>query len=1072
MLKNKFNVFFGKQPGEKNLSLWVYGLTKEVAVFEVALLRKKGNFLLFITSTQDEAEDIQQDLNTFLPKDKNIYLFPLREKDKEGKRLVLLRQLNSKKDNILIVTSINALRQRIPSPSILDKSSFLLSNHQIISRDALLQQLVKKGYTFSPLVEEQGDYSYRGGIIDFYSFFYPHPIRIELFGERIESIREFDPLSQYSIKKRDEVILSSRDDKLLINEEEKPFLLSQILPSSTIIIFNEPKNIDNEIKNWKGTEIEEFNSLLKRPHLYLSTLFQKTSWMRPQRILSLSCSSIPSYQGHFELLAQDIKKWVAVGYKIVLLTSNQGQGERLKELFEEEGIKIPLLGNFSILKDFPSPVITLGDIREGFIIKETKQIFITDEDIFKRYKERRKRWTYPEEKKIKKWGELQKGDYVVHIDYGIGKFNGIKTLKVEEKKCDYFQINYKGSDRLYVPIDQLDRLHKYMGDSNSPPPIYSLEGGRWRQTKQGIKKAVQEIASSLLKLYSARKVVSGHSFSLDTSWQLKFEASFPYMETSDQLKSIQEIKRDMEDPHPMDRLLCGDAGYGKTEVALRASFKAVMDNKQVAILAPTTILVEQHYRTFTERMAAYPINIEMLSRFQTPLKQKEIIENLKKGKVDIVIGTHRLIQKDINFKDLGLIIIDEEQKFGVLHKKRLREFKKSVDVLTLSATPIPRSLYMSLMGIRPVSMMLTPPQERKNIGILVREYDDELIKEAIYKELERHGQVFYLYNRINNIYKIAEKIRTLIPEASIAISHGRMPTKQLEKVTRDFLEKKFDILVCTTIIESGIDMPNVNTLIVENAEQFGLAELYQLRGRVGRGKLKGYAYFLFNPAKVLTEEAKKRLEIISQFKEAGSGFHIAMQDLEMRGAGNLLGKEQHGHIVAVGFTLYSQLLSEEIKKLKGEKIHPSFPVNLNLGIEARIPSSYVPYEEQRFELYRTIGEIKNEEEILKFKERMRDCYGPLPEEVNNLVELLNIKIIVKSLGITSLRSDGSKIWANFSSFNPLTRDRREKIKKSLWPEVQPLPFDERNLIILKQGEGRELFISLRRVLQKLKNVVL
>ncbi|MEA1965252.1 MAG: transcription-repair coupling factor [Candidatus Aerophobetes bacterium] len=1047
-------------------------MTKEALTYGVASLKKREFFLLFITSTQDEAEDIQQDLNAFLPEDKNIYLFPQKEKDKEGKRLVLLHQLNSKKDNILIVTPVDALRQRVPSSSALSKSLFLLSNHQIISRDTLLHHLVKRGYTFSPLVEEEGDYSYRGGIVDFYPPFYPRPVRIELFGERVESIREFDSSTQSSIKKRKEVVLPPRNEESLVNERGEFSSLSQILPSSTVIIFNEPVDIENRIKNWKDIEIEGFKDLLKRPRLYLSTLFQKTSWMRPRHTLSLSCSSLPSYQGHFELLAQDIKKWRSAGYKIILLVPNQGQGERLKELFEEEGIKIPLSGNFSIFKDFPSPAITLGDIREGFIIEEIKQIFITDEDIFKRYKERRERWTYPEEKKVKKWTELQKGDYVVHIDYGIGKFNGIKTLKVEGKNCDYFQVNYKGFDRLYVPVDQLDRLHKYMGDSDSPPPIYSLEGGRWRQTTARVRKAARETASFLLRLYSIRKVVSGHSFSPDTSWQLKLELSFPYSETLDQLKAIQEVKCDMEDSHPMDRLLCGDAGYGKTEVALRASFKAVMDNKQTAVLVPTTILAEQHYRTFTERMAAYPINIEMLSRFQSPLKQKEITENLKKGKVDIVIGTHRLIQKDISFKELGLVIIDEEQRFGVTHKEKLKEFRKSVDVLTLSATPIPRSLYMSLMGIRPVSMIFTPPKERKNVKTLVREYDEELIREAICKELDRKGQIFYLYNRINKIYKIAEKVKRLVPQASIAISHGRMPTKELEKVTKDFLEKNYDILVCTTIIESGIDLPNVNTLIVENPEQFGLADLYQLRGRVGRGKLKGYAYFLFNPAKVLTEEAKKRLKVVSEFKEAGSGFRIAMQDLEMRGAGNLLGKEQHGHIAAVGFTLYSQLLSEEIKKLKGEKVSLPFPVSLNLRIEGRIPPSYVPYEEQRFELYRTIGEIEKEEEILKFKERMRDSYGPLPEEVNNLVELLKIKIIVKSLGITCLRSDGSRIWANFSPLNPLSQDKRERIKKSLWPEVRPLPSDERNLIILKQGEGRELLVSLRRVLQKLKNLVL
>ncbi|MCK4522889.1 transcription-repair coupling factor, partial [Candidatus Aerophobetes bacterium] len=586
------------------------------------------------------------------------------------------------------------------------------------------------------------------------------------------------------------------------------------------------------------------------------------------------------------------------------------------------------------------------------------------------------------------------------------------------RKCDYFQVDYKGTDRLYIPLDQLDRLHKYMGDSDHPPPIYSLEGGQWRLIKRRVRKAARDLASSLLRLYSIRKVIPGYHFSPDTDWQLEFEASFPYQETPDQLRAIHEVKQDMESPSPMDRLVCGDAGYGKTEVAMRAAFKVVMDNKQVAMLVPTTILAEQHYRTFRERMAAYPIRIEMLSRFQGPKEQKDIVTSLKNGGVDIVIGTHRLIQKDIEFKDLGLVIIDEEQRFGVIQKKRLRELRSSVDVLTLSATPIPRSLYMSLMGVRSMSMIVTPPKERLNVETQVAEYNEELIRGAIIEELGRKGQVFYLYNRIEGIYRVAEKIKALVPQIKVAVAHGRMPSRELEKVIRDFLERRYNVLTCTTIIESGIDMPNVNTLIVEGAEQFGLADLYQLRGRVGRGRLRGHAYFLFTPAKSLTHEARKRLEVINQFKEPGSGFRISMQDLEIRGAGNLLGREQHGHIAAVGFTLYSELLSEEIKKLRGEKVKPSLPISLDLKVEARIPSSYVPYQEQRFELYRRIGEIRNHEEILKLKEELRDRYGPLPAETKNLLSLLRIKLIAKELGIVCLRSKGSKIWTTFSPFTP------------------------------------------------------
>jgi len=1050
---------------------WLYGLTQEAKSYGVALLRKelKVPFLLVFPS-ESEAENTYQDLLTLLPSDGKIFLFPSQEKDQTGKRLKILHQLG-KEDNILVVSSLDALRQKVPPLFILDRDSLLVKRGEKINRDTLIKHLTEGGYEFSPLVEEKGDYSFRGGIVDFYSPLYLKPIRIELFGDTVESIREFNPETQSSVGKKREVVLSSKDE-LALSKKTKGRLCSlpEAFPSFAIIL-DEPGEIQDQLKMRANPEDKVLKPILESPHLYLSTLPRKTSWMKPRESMSLSCSSLPSYQGHFDLLAADIKSWRKRKYKIILLAPNRGQGERLKELFEEKDLEIPLKEKFSIYEDFSPLLISLGDLRRGFVFHEIKQVLITDEDIFKRYRERRQRWVGEEEKKIERWTELRKGDYVVHIDHGIGKFSGIKTLKVQGRKCDYFQVNYKGSDRLYIPLDQLDRLHKYMGDSDHPPPIYSLEGGQWRLTKRRVRRAARDLASSLLRLYSIRKVIPGHHFSPDTDWQLEFETSFPYQETPDQLRATHEVKQDMESPSPMDRLVCGDAGYGKTEVAIRATFKVVMDNKQVAMLVPTTILAEQHYRTFRERMAAYPIRIEMLSRFQGLKEQKDIIAGLKNGEVDIVIGTHRLIQKDINFKDLGLVIIDEEQRFGVIQKKRLRELRSSVDVLTLSATPIPRSLYMSLMGVRPISTIFTPPQERLNVETQVAEYDEELIRKAIIEELERKGQVFYLYNRIEGIYRVAEKIKMLVPQSKVAVAHGRMPSRQLEKVTRDFLERRYDVLTCTTIIESGIDMPNVNTLIVEGAEQFGLANLYQLRGRVGRGKLRGYAYFLFTPAKLLTHEVRKRLEVINQFKGPGSGFRIAMQDLEIRGAGNLLGREQHGHIAAVGFTLYSELLSEEIKKLRGEKVKPSLPISLDLRVEARIPSSYVPYQEQRFELYRRIGEIRKSENILKLKEELRDRYGPLPPETKSLIGLLRIKLVAQQLGIVCLRSKGSKIWTTFSPFTPLNQDSREKIKRKLSPEVQPFPLDERNLIISKKGKGKELLVSLEKILQRLKDVL-
>ena len=1052
---------------------WLWGLSREAKSYTVALFWRKTNLsLLLVTLSHSQADDIYQDLCAFLQGKESIFLLPSQEEDQRGERLKILHELR-KKRHLLVVSSLSAVLQGVPPLSFFDENIRMLRTGGTFNRDSLMKYLIKGGYKFSPLVEEAGDYSFRGGIVDFFSPLYPHPIRVEFFGDKIDSIREFNSQTQCSLKRRKEIVLSPKDELVLSREKKEEFSpLFEVFPHPSRIVLDEPVLLQNHLKTLNPEHLTAWHKLLSLPEcLYLSTLPEKTSWIKPESTLVLSSSPLSSYQGHLDLLLQDIRSWSEKKYNIIILSSNRGGGERLKKLFAERGMDISLRDSFSLMEKSPLPFIGIGDLRRGFVFEDIKQVFITDEDIFKRYRERRKRWVDTEGRQIRTWTELKEGDYVVHIDYGIGKFSGIKTLRVEEQEYDYFQVNYKAADRLYVPIDAIDRLHKYIGDSDHPPPISSLEGGWWRLSKKRVRKAAHELAASLLHLYSIREARSGHAFSPDSDWQLEFEASFPYQETPDQLRTSEEIKRNMEKVNPMDILVCGDAGYGKTEVAMRAAFKAVMGNKQVAVLVPTTILAEQHYRTFTERMAAYPIMIEMLSRFQRPAQQQEIIRDLRSGKVDIVIGTHRLIQDDVSFKDLGLVVIDEEQRFGVIQKKKLREFRKLADVLTLSATPLPRSLYMSLVGIRPVSTIFTPPRERQTIETVVTEHKEDLVRGAILRELKREGQTFYLHNRIKDIYRVAEKIRKLVPQASVAVSHGRMPSLELEKITKGFLNKKFNVLVCTTIIESGIDMPNVNTLIVERAEQFGLADLYQLRGRIGRGRVKGYAYFLLTPSKLLSQNARKRLEIISQLKEPGSGFQIAMQDLEIRGAGNLLGKEQHGHIAAVGFTLYSQLLSEEIKKLKGEKIDLSLPISLDLKVEARISPSYVPYQEQRFDLYRRIGELRKQKDILQFKEELRDRYGPLPVETRNLLELLGIKLLVRDLGIVSLRRKGSEVWARFSPLTPLTPEGQAKIEKSFGHEVRPLPLDERNLVIFLKGRGAQSFITLKSILQKLKDVL-
>ncbi len=1058
---------------EEPFPKWLWGLSQEAKSYTVALLWRKINLpVLLITSSHSQADDIYQDLCTFLAGEEVVFLLPSREEDHKGARLKILHELR-KERHPLVVSSLSAVFQPVPPLSHLDDNTRILRIGGVLKRDSLIKYLIKGEYKFSPLAEEPGDYSFRGGIVDFFSPLYPHPIRVEFFGDRIDSIREFDPRTQCSLKRRKEIVLSPKSELTLPRHKKGEFrALFEVFPHPSTIVLDEPAMLQNHLRALNLEHPRAWHKLLNREEcLYLSILPEKPSWMKPGSTLALSSSSLTSYQGHLDPLLEDIRSWSKKKYNTIILAPNQGQGERLKKLFAEREMDISLRDSRSLLERSPLPFIAIGDLRRGFVFEDIKQVFITDEDIFKRYRERRKRWVDTEGRQIRTWTELKESDYVVHIDYGIGKFSGIKTLRVEGREYDYFQVNYKAADRLYVPIDAMDRLHKYIGDSNHPPPIYSLEGGWWRLTKKRVSKAAHELAAPLLHLYSIREALPGHVFSPDSDWQLEFEASFPYQETPDQLRASQEVKKNMEKPNPMDILVCGDAGYGKTEVAMRAAFKAVMDNKQVAVLVPTTILAEQHYRTFTERIAAYPMVVEMLSRFQRPTEQQRIIRDLKRGKVDIVIGTHRLIQDDVNFKDLGLVVIDEEQRFGVIHKKKLREFRKLADVLTLSATPIPRSLYMSLVGIRPMSTIFTPPQERQTIETAVTEYKEDLVRKAILRELKREGQTFYLYNRIKDIYRVAEKIRKLVPQASVAVSHGRMPSAELERITKEFLDRKFNVLVCTTIIESGIDMPNVNTLIVEKAEQFGLADLYQLRGRIGRGRVKGYAYFLLAPSKLLTQNARKRMETISQFKEPGSGFRIAMQDLEIRGAGNLLGKEQHGHIAAVGFTLYSQLLSEEIRRLKGEKVDPSLPISLDLKVEARISPSYVPYQEQRFDLYRRIGELREEKDIFQFKEELRDRYGPLPMETRNLVELLGIKLLARDLGIVSLRRKGSKVWARFSSFSPLTPEEQAKIEKIFGREVQPLPLDERNLVIFLEGKGAKSLISLKSILQKLKDVL-
>ncbi len=619
---------------------------------------------------------------------------------------------------------------------------------------------------------------------------------------------------------------------------------------------------------------------------------------------------------------------------------------------------------------------------------------------------------------------MKPGDYVVHIDHGIGIFRGLVQLEVDGQKREYLQVDYAQGDKLYVPVHQADRLARYVGPQGTPPVLNRLGTADWALVKRRAKRAVAEIAKELLELYALRETIRGHAFSPDSPWQQELEASFPYEETEDQLRVIEEVKRDMEQPRPMDRLVVGDVGFGKTEVAIRTAFKAVLDGKQVAVLVPTTVLAQQHYNTFRERLAPFPVNVAMLSRFLTRAQQKKVLEGLRTGSIDIVIGTHRLLSDDVEFKDLGLLIIDEEQRFGVAHKEKLKKLRANVDVLTLTATPIPRTLHMSLTGIRDMSTIETPPEERLPVKTTVAEYDEHLIRQAILRELNRGGQVYFVHNRVQGIEVVANKVKQIVPEARVAIAHGQMSERELERTMLAFARGEIDVLVCTTIIESGLDIPTANTIIINRADQFGLAQLYQLRGRVGRGAVRAYAYLLYDKGKRLSPEARRRLEVLYEASELGAGFRVAMQDLELRGAGELLGARQHGHIAAVGFDLYARLLAKAVQELKerGEVDIPDTPpqpgqhdaavdplppsVQMDLPLVASLPPDYVPDEALRLQLYRRIAGITHLEEIGELRQELQDRFGPLPEEVENLLYVVRIKVLAQAAGVQRIGREG------------------------------------------------------------------
>ncbi len=802
--------------------------------------------------------------------------------------------------------------------------------------------------------------------------------------------------------------------------------LLHYLPPTCIVCLDEPSRLQERQRGMEKDFAEWLSSGLMRGELLsgtvlspqfelvwehkgkraveFSTFARAAAGKRYAAIYNVSSKSMQQFHGQMNVLKAEVQRWQRSRTHVVFLAGTEERAERLERVLRDYRIDVERAAQFV---PGTKPVILVGSLSGGFELPLLQIAVVVETEVFtQRKKSRRIRTEMSDAERIRSYQELRPGDYVVHVNHGIGKYLGIQTLEIDGRHKDYLHLQYAGNDSLYVPVDQIDQVQRYIGSEDKEPKLYHLGGGEWNRVKQKVSKSVRDIAEDLVKLYAARQSTPGYAFSKDTPWQKEFEAMFPYEETPDQLRAIEEIKRDMEKPRPMDRLLCGDVGYGKTEVAIRAAFKAVMDGKQVAVLVPTTILAHQHYETFKERFSGFPVTVEMLSRFRTRSESQAILKGLKDGSVDVIIGTHRLLQKSVQFKDLGLLIVDEEQRFGVTHKERLKQLRTNVDCLTLTATPIPRTLHMSLLGVRDLSVIETPPENRFPVQTYVTEFHESLVREAIERELNRGGQVYFLYNQVNGIHRMADRIQRLVPDARIAVAHGQMAEDELERVMLDFLDGNTDILVTTTIIETGLDIPNVNTLIVYDADRLGLSQLYQLRGRVGRSNRIAYAYFTYQKDKVLTEVAEKRLQAIKEFTELGSGFKIAMRDLAIRGAGNLLGAEQHGFINSVGFDMYNDMLAKAVKEIRGEQTEPAPEPVIDVQLEAYLPDEFIPDAAQKIAMYKKFRYVRSPEAADDLEEELEDRYGDLPEAVRNLLDVTRMKSYAVQYGVESISTQG------------------------------------------------------------------
>ena len=974
------------------------------------------------------------------PKDLLFYQADIRSNVLDEERIAVLRALTSDETAAVVLPAAALMDKITPKIEFLNERLIISAGCEI-SLEKAAETLAALGYERCAQCQGPGQFAIRGDILDIYPVTGDDPVRIDLFGDEVETIKLFDRESQRSIEEIREAVIYPAND----HGHPEGTLLSYFDPETTLFVIDEPdrvrestrateeefrESIENRIAQGNYVEgmipdiygAEEVKALLGKFSMAgLCALDVSKGSFKIRERIHIETQPVSSYNNSFELLTKDLTRYKEKGYRVMLISASRTRANRLAKQLTEEGL-IAFYSEDTDREVKPGEILVQdGYIAKGFTYPMAKFVIITEADIFGKKKKKRRKKTEYSGQKISTFSELSIGDYVVHESYGLGIYRGIQKITVDGVLKDYAKLEYAGSN-LYVLATQLDMLQKYASaDADKKPRLNKIGGQEWKNTKARVKKAVADIAKDLVDLYAARQTFNGFRYGEDTVWQKEFEEMFPYEETEDQLKAIEDTKHDMESERIMDRLICGDVGYGKTEVALRAAFKAVQENKQVAYLVPTTILSQQHYNTFVERLKDFPVRVDLLCRFRTPAQISKTIKDIKSGLVDIVIGTHRLLSKDVVFKDLGLLVIDEEQRFGVTHKEKIKKLRNNVDVLTLTATPIPRTLHMSLIGIRDMSVLEEPPEDRQPIQTYVCEYNQEIVREAICRELARNGQVYYVYNRVQNIAEVASVIKELVPEAEVAYADGQMREADLERVMIDFINHDVDVLVTTTIIETGLDIPNVNTIIIQDSDRMGLSQLYQLRGRVGRSNRNAYAFLMYRRGRMLKETAEKRLLAIREFTELGSGFKIAMRDLEIRGAGNLLGAEQHGHMDAVGYDLYCKMLSDAVGRLKGEKVTEDFETLVDLPIDAFIPAEYIEDEYQKLDAYKRIAGIDGDKDFEDMEEELEDRFGEMPIPVKNLLLIANLKAYAHKASLTEIKIKGGELQLAINdnpSFDP------------------------------------------------------